>query len=145
MFRLYLRNRSRNLTGTGSSGRRSTLPADTRAWACPAVREDVKRSNVIFLPHPTLSHLIFFPTAQYYREDDIASPFPSFHVIFFPKAMINSLSLWTTWYSSPADLVNFNILHIQVRSRPQRCSCCLTSRPTLTFTTLAGSATRSTP
>ena len=62
-----------------------------------------------FRPLPLL---IFFPTAWYYRADDLASPFPFFNIIFFP----------ITWYFSPTDLINpptpggFNFRSLTVRS-----------------------------
>ena len=45
-----------------------------------------------------------------YRENYIASPFSFFHVIFFPTAgQWYSVPLFTTWYSSPTDLINFKV------------------------------------
>ena len=60
--------------------------------------------NLIFYPTPIFENLHFLPRnvrppplfttwyssqqPRYYREDDIASPFPFLYVIFFPTAMI---------------------------------------------------------
>ena len=46
--------------------------------------------NLDFLPKNLrlLPHLIFFPTSSISWEDDIASPFLFFHVIFYPTAII---------------------------------------------------------
>ena len=63
--------------------------------------------NMIFFPTPIfwiliffpkfsypLTHLIIFPTASILKDDDIASAFSFFHVIFFPPDMIFLFSLY---------------------------------------------------
>ena len=81
--------------------------------------------NLIFFPIPIFKNRNFlpryflplplFPTwysskqLKYYREDHIASPFPYFHIIFFPPAM-KFLFLYTTWYSSPTHFINMNFI-----------------------------------
>ena len=75
--------------------------------------------KLIFFPTHIVSNICFLPRnfrtlfltryssqqPQYYREDNIASPLPFLHVIFFPTVM-NSLPLFAAWYSPPTDMIN---------------------------------------
>ena len=82
--------------------------------------------NLIFFPNPHffkswfLSPIFPSPTPfsawyssqqlQYYREDDIDSPFTFYFMLYSSQQQWYLLSILTTWYSSPTDLIR-NFIH----------------------------------
>ena len=65
-----------------------------------------------FRPLPTFS--TWYSSQQYYRNGDIASPYPFIHVMYFPTA----LPFLIIWYSSPADLIRSFIHTCQLTYYP---------------------------